>query len=173
MDSGLLIALITAGATLGGVGLAQWSAMRAARLQASQQIRLEELRQHSQAKATATALWFQKREEFLNLVLLAQAQVLRMADGAARGGKNTTPVEQSPAIVARQAYAVALLYLDDMHQSAKAYAEATAKVQLALDASGSQAALAHMDDWAAALRAIEVGIKMHAATLAKSAAPVQ
>lgn len=164
MDAALLVGLIGTVATLAGVALTQWAAMRAARLQARQQLRLEVLRQRSQAKATATALVQQKREEFLGLVLTAQARILLHLDHLRNQSRQTptqyvVPTPESAAFAARQAYAVALLYLADMRPLASAYFQATAGLELALETGqSSQATAGHVTRWREAQDALEMGI---------------
>jgi len=187
MDKGLLIALVTSVAALAGVLATQvmtWinsreQASRAERLLASQSAlaatreaqaaALAEAREAQLAERGAqreAAHWARaqaaeraaslaaRREEFLGWVLLAES---RMADRLDRG---LCPVaaSESPANAARQAYAVALLYLEALRPLAKDFYQSTAKLQLALEASDGTAARRLASTWRESFSSIEAAL---------------
>lgn len=119
----VLTALISACAALGGAALANWSAVRR---QASQDARLEQNELRS--------LFRQKREECLSWVLEARTRIESVMPGLGYQELDALPADKMPAVAARQAYAVALLYLADVRPLTKAFYQSTAKLQLALTA---------------------------------------
>ncbi len=151
MDDTVWIGILSALSALAGGGLAQWGAMRAARIQAETTERREALqweRQKSDKQAAARAA---KGEEFLGWVLLAEG---RMLDRLVHR-PSAVPAAESPASAARQAYAVALLYLDAVRPLAKEFYLATAQMQTAIDEGDAEKIREWTGAWRKSLSTIE------------------
>lgn len=131
MDSALWVGMLAAFSALAGAAIAQWGALRATELQSRHQIDRDKTQRSQALQDQEAAVTARKREEFLGLVLLAQN---RMIDRLEQRHKfPSVPSGKSPSSAARQAYAVALLYLADMSPLAKTFYLASAKLQFALE----------------------------------------
>lgn len=130
MNNALWIGLLSALSALAGAAISQWGALRATSLQSTLETDRDTLRRQHESDSRQAAVLAQKREEFLGLALLAQNRMLDILDRHPESSPGTAA--DKPASAARQAYAVALLYLGDMRPLAKAFYEATAALQLAL-----------------------------------------
>ena len=154
----VLTALIAAGAALSGSALANWSAAR-------QQIRQD----RRQAEKDSQALLRQKREECMGWVLEARTRIESVMPGLGCLELGAVPADKTPVAAARQAYAVALLYLADVRPSAKAFYQSTAKLQLALTAPIGEDGVGVpglVDAWRKDFEALETGLeKMSDASL--------
>lgn len=151
MDNGIWIGLLSAFSVLAGAGIAQWGAYRSAKLQADR-AEQREAAQWTRQQAEKLAA---KREEFLGFVLLTETRVIGFLDDLERGKEFPLSAAEQPVSSARQAYAVALLYLDDMHPLAKQFHEATGKLQVALTNKDGTAAWIQASSCRKSLSAIE------------------
>ena len=100
-----------------------------------------------------TALLMAKREAFLGYVLLARAQMEWMVHQSPICLPEA--VSEHPTSVARQAYAVALLYLADMHPLAVVFYETTGRLQQALLGADDVAVAKCQAAWIQSFKAIE------------------
>ncbi len=117
----VLTALIAMVSAIGGAAMANWSAFHRQALQEA-----------VQDKRARTALLNQKREECLGWVLEARTRIEALILGPDQHKASATPADKTPFAAARQAYAVALLYLAGARPLARAFYRSTAQLQLAL-----------------------------------------
>lgn len=99
------------------------------------------------------AVLAQKREAFLGYVLLARGQMEWMTHQAPTCLPEA--VLEHPTSVARQAYAVALLYLADMRPLAGVFYETTGRLQQALLGADDAAAVKCQAAWIQSFKEIE------------------
>lgn len=121
ISDSVITALIAAASAIGGAALANFSAL----LRQAQQ----DATQDNRAKI---ALLNQKREECLGYVLEARTRIESFILGPLNHESSSIPSDKTPGAAARQAYAVALLYLVAARPSAKAFYRSTTQLQLAL-----------------------------------------
>ena len=131
INNGLWVGVLSAFSALAGAAIAQWGAMRSAALQAKHQADRDIQQRSQELLDQQTEVSARKREEFLGLVLLAESLMTGRLSQFLKG----LPLAdaQTPASAARQAYAVALLYLADMHPLAKVFYDTTAQLQLVFE----------------------------------------
>lgn len=127
LSESVLTALIAGLSALAGAALANWSAAR----QQDRQDRMAALRERQ-------ALMRQHRAECLGWVLEARTRIEALLPRLNNQKVPSAPADKTAAVAARQAYAVALLYLVDARQPAKAFYQATVQMQLALDDPGDK-----------------------------------
>lgn len=147
IGEGVLVAAIAAGAALAGSALSYWAALR--------------LQQRQDARADAlarAALRRDQRAACLGWVLEARTRMEALAPGLRDPESSPVSPDRSAAAAARQAYAVALLYLADVRPCAKAFYQSTVSAQLALekpsaDSAGRIGVL--MDSWRESCDAME------------------
>lgn len=155
MDNGLWIGLLSAFSALAGAGIAQWGAYRSAKLQADRSEQREVQQWEREQANKHQAMLMEKQEEFLGFVLLTETRVIGFLDNLEREKEFPLSAAEQPVSSARQAYAVALLYLDDMHPLAKQFHEATGKLQVVLTNKDGTAAWIQASSWRKSLSAIE------------------
>ncbi len=154
MDNTILVGLLSALSALAGAGLTQWGSGRLAKIQAERAERREALLWSQQQAAQLAA----KSEEFLGLVLLSQSRMLdRLAGQSPKSFPGSAPESDatSPAAAARQAYAVALLYLAALRPLAKDFYLASARLQMALEQGDDTAAIQQSQAWNQSFASIE------------------
>lgn len=156
MDNGLWIGALSAFSALAGAGLAQWGALRAAALHSRHQADRDTLQRSQALLDRQTEVSARKREEFLGLVLLAESLMIGRLNQFLKG----SPVSdtQTPASAARQAYAVALLYLADMPQLAKAFYGTTAELQLVFEGGDKSSLSERTSAWRKSILDIEIAL---------------
>lgn len=154
MDTSLLVGLLSTLSALAGAGLAQWGSARLAKAQAERTERREALLWSRQQAAQAAA----RGEEFLGLVLLSQSRMLDLMEGRRpklSSGQDPGSDATSPAAAARQAYAVALLYLGALRPLAKDFYLTSARLQLAIEQGDDAAAIQQIQAWKQSFSGIE------------------
>lgn len=163
MDNGIWIGLLSAFSVLAGAGIAQWGAYRSAKLQADR-AEQREAAQWTRQQAEKQAA---KREAFLGYVLLARGQVEWMACQSPICLPES--VLEHPTSVARQAYAVALLYLADMHPLAVVFYETTGRLQQALLGADDAVAMRCQVAWVQSFKEIEAALAEKMTSVKKAA----
>lgn len=121
ISESVLTALIASLSALGGAALANWSAARQASRQADREMQRER-----------QALLRQQRADCLSWALETRTRMEAVMPGLGSQSIYAVDSDKTPVVAARQAYAVALLYLAAARPSAKAFYQSTAKLQLAL-----------------------------------------
>lgn len=147
IGEGVAVAAIAAGAALAGSALSYWGALR---LQARQDARADGLARAARLR--------DQRAVCLGWVLEARTRMEALAPGVRDPESFAVSPDRSAAAAARQAYAVALLYLADVRPCAKAFYQSTVSAQLALekpsaDSAGRIGVL--MDSWRESCEAME------------------
>jgi len=156
MDNGILIGALTAFSALAGAGVAQWGALRLAVLHSKHQTDRDSLLRSQALQDQQVAVLAGKREAFLGYVLLARGQVEWMACQSPICLPES--VLEHPTSVARQAYAVALLYLVDMHPLAVVFYETTGRLQQALLGADDAVAMRCQVAWVQSFKEIEAAL---------------
>jgi hypothetical protein len=169
MSDIVLVALISAGGAVAVALMTQFLATRAASRQADRRERQEErhwqrseaVRKEVRDRAEAArlqALRDDRLRELWGHVLTARWLMLDRVERSAIAKSEHVPGVESPASAAAQAYAVALLGLVAVRPAAAAFYEATAKLQLALQA-GDDVKLKNLPaEWNQSFKALENGI---------------
>ena len=147
IGEGVAVAAIAAGAALAGSALSYWGALR-----------LQAMQQASSAQRERQALRRDQRAACLGWVLEARTRMEALAPGVRDPESFPVSPDRSAGAAARQAYAVALLYLADVRPCAKAFYQSTVSAQLALekpsaDSAGRIGVL--MDSWRESCEAME------------------
>ena len=146
MDNTILVGLLSALSALAGAALTQWGAGRLAKIQAERAAQREAVLWSRQQAAQAAA----RSEEFLGVVLVSQSRMLDRLEGRrpkSPPGSAPDSGAAAPAAAARQAYAVALLYLDALRPLAKDFYLASARLQWALEQGDDAAAVQQSQAW--------------------------
>jgi hypothetical protein len=126
---------------------------------AAQQAAVQWARQQDDKRA---ALLMAKREEFLGLVLLAENRVVDAMEALVKPPlEYSVAAAEQPSYAARQAYAVALLYLADMQPLAKAFYEATLTWQNSLKGDDGARISELSRAWRKLFSEIEAAIAAH------------
>jgi hypothetical protein len=153
MDNGIWIGALAAFSALAGAAISQWGAGRLAGIHSKHQADRDSLLRSQALQDQQAAVLACKREAFLGYVLLVRGQVEWMANQAHTCLPES--VLEHPTSVARQAYAVALLYLADMHPLAVVFYETTARLQQALLGADDAAAIRCNQAWVQSFKEIE------------------
>ena len=147
IGEGVAVAAIAAGAALAGSALSYWGALR-----------LQAMQQASSAERERQALRRDQRAACLGWVLEARTRMEALAPGVRDPESFPVSPDRSAGAAARQAYAVALLYLAGVRPCARAFYQSTVSAQLALekpsaDSAGRIGVL--MDSWRESCEAME------------------